>query len=226
MTFLMKVSLPQALSPVRGYAVALTLLLIALLTLACGDGTQGNGTPGGDASEALEETPRTEEVATHWASGNANDLRTLLHTSDEVFFGRVAHVLGQSETELPPGIAKDRAALPITSFEIAVESVMAGSLSPGAPVVIEQVGGTIDTSAGARMSIILEHDKLLVEDAEYLFFAAYKSNGTLSVAPFGRLQVSRDGSLEPLPIWSDLGALRQLSGLTASDAASRVRQSQ
>jgi hypothetical protein len=72
------------------------------------------------------------------------------------------------------------------------------------------------------MSIILEHDKLLLEGAEYLFFAAYKNNGKLSVQPFGRLQVGGDGSLEPLPVWSGLGALRQLTGLTASEAASRV----
>ena len=218
--------MPKALSPNRGHAAALTFFLITLLVVACGGEGQGDGAGRNDANAVPGHASHTQEVPTHWASGNAKDLRALLRTSDEVFFGRVTGVLGQSEVELPASIAKDRVGLPITSFEITVERVMAGGLAPGASVVVEQVGGTIETSGGATMSIILQHDTLLLEGAEYLFFAAYKNNGKLSVAPFGRLQISADGSLEPLPVWSGLGALRQLTGLTASEAAARVGQAQ
>jgi hypothetical protein len=216
----------KALSLNRGHAAALTSFLITLLVVACGGEGQGGGARRDDANAVPGQVSHTQVVPTHWASGNGNDLPALLRTSDEAFFGRVTGVLGQSEVELPASIAKDRAGLPITSFEITVERVVAGGLSSGATVVVEQVGGTIEISGGTTMSIILEHDKLLLEGAEYLFFAAYKNNGKLSVPPFGRLQVSADGSLEPLPIWSGLGALRQLTGLTSSEAASRVGQAQ
>jgi hypothetical protein len=216
----------KALSLNRGHAAALTFFLITLLVVACGGEGQGDGAGRDDANTVPGYASQTQEVPTHWASGNAKDLRALLRTSDEVFFGRVTGVLGQSEIELPASIAKARAGLPITSFEITVESVMAGGLAPGASVLVEQVGGTIETSGGGSMNIILEHDKLLLPGAEYLFFAAYKNNGKLSVPPFGRLQVTADGSLEPLPVWSEMGALRQLTGLTASQATSRVGAAQ
>jgi hypothetical protein len=208
------------------WLLILSVAVLSVFVFACGGGADDpeGGAPGGDTTAAQGEGLHTEEIPTHWAYGNANDLRTLLQASDEVFFGRVTSVLGQSEAEPPPGSTINRAGLPITSFEITVDSVLGGALSPGATAVMEQAGGTIETSDGATVRIVLEGDKLLENGAEYLFFADYKANGNLTVPPFGRLQVSPDGSLEPLPVWSELSALEQLTGLTASAAASRVEQ--
>lgn len=186
---------------------------LSLFPAACGGGSGGSTT---------STDPETIEIPTRWASGNAADLRTLVQNSDQVFLGRVSRVVGQSEPELPGADIK-RQLPPMTSFEVTVSSTMAGTLAPGATVVIEQAGGTIATSDGRRAVVVLEGDTLLEDGAEYLFFASRKSNGNLTAPPFGRLQVTADGSLVPLDAWSELGALKQLSGLSAAAAAAAVR---
>jgi len=208
---------------------ALVAAGLVLLT-ACGGGGEREATTDGagqaDAVAAQGEEIPTVEVQTRWAYGNANDLQSLIGSSDEVFVGSVTRVLGQSEGEQAPRMNNGRRGLPLTSFEVTVKSAQIGSLTPGDTVVIEQAGGITEVSGGSRVSIVLEGDKLLENGAEYLFFADRKANGNLTVPPFGRLQVGGDGSLEPLAAWSRLGALRQLSGLSASGAAARIGQAQ
>jgi hypothetical protein len=168
--------------------------------------------------------PETIEIPTRWASANARDLRTLVRTSDEVFLGRVTRLLGQSEADQPPGASGSRAPLPLTRFEITVTRALSGTLAAGDAVVIEQIGGTIEVSGGGRATMVLEDDEPLENGAQYLFFADYKPNGNLTAPPFGRLQAGQDGSLQPLAPWGDLGALRELTGLSASDAAARIKE--
>ena len=185
----------------------------------------GQGNPG--ASDVRQPDGDVEALSTitvpaRWASANANDLRSLIRSSDEVFFGRVTRVLGQRQANQPRGANSDRQGLPLTSFEITVASAVAGTVSPGAAVVIDQVGGTVVAPGGTRRYVVLEADQLLEGGAEYLFFADRMPDGNLTVPPFGRLEVGTDGLLEPLLVWSRLGALQELAGLSSSAAAARV----
>jgi hypothetical protein len=200
---------------------------LSVFVFACGGGADApvSGAPGGDTT-ATHEDELHAEIPTRWAYGNASDLRSLIQSSDEVFLGRVTRVLGQHPVADPAGMAGGREAVPLTSFEVSVEKVLAGTLSPAAKVEIEQAGGLMEGPGGARTRVVLEGDKLLESGAAYLFFADYKANGKLSVPPFGRLQVMGDGSLQALAAWDDLGALKQLSGLSTSGAAARVEGAQ
>jgi hypothetical protein len=184
-----------------------------MLLAACGGG-------GADSSTSTQHG--SIEIPTRWAYGNASDLRSLMRTSDEVFFGRVSRVLGQSEAEMSPEVNSGRQGPPLTNFEVTVTNAMTGTLAPGASVIIEQFGGTTAISGGAQVTVVLDGDRLLEDGVSYLFFADRKPNGHLTVPPFGRLQVAADGRLQPLPVWSDLGALRLLNGLSPAAAAAKL----
>jgi hypothetical protein len=73
------------------------------------------------------------------------------------------------------------------------------------------------------VSVILAGDEPLQTGATYVFFADYKPNGNLTVPPFGRLQAEA-GGLAPLPEWTNMGALRELTGVPVDDAAAVIEE--
>jgi hypothetical protein len=202
-------------------AVLAALAIMSALAVACGGSDSGSSSDHGVANEAAPAPGAPAEVPTRWASAIANDLPSLLDSSDEVFVGRVTRVTGQRDE--PAGAPRT---FPITRYEVSVEQSISGTLTPGAAVVVEQGGGTIRSSDGTETRVILHGDEFLVPGASYLFFAGYKSNGTLAAPPFSRLRVAADGALHPLHHWASLGALQQLAGLSAVEAARAVGEAE
>jgi hypothetical protein len=169
---------------------------------------------------------RVVHVPTRWATGNASDLNTLVASSGTVFVGRVA-ALKETRLEDPfggVGPAGERPRLPVSLFEVLVEASLAGGTSAGSTVVVEQVGGVAINPDGNRTRYVFGGDEPMAVGERYLFFAATNSNGNLVSAPFGRIAVGQDGTLVPAVTWTELGAVRQLSGLRVEEAGREVAE--
>lgn len=165
-------------------------------------------------------TPELELVVlpSTWASGVARDIPTLVGAAGQVFLGEVLRL--KEQTEEPQ--AGPRPDVPISSFEVRVDTVIAGTVSSGSLVTIDQVGGTTTQSDGTIVTLQLEGDEFLSVGARYLFFAANKSNGSLSSPPFGRFEVGADGTLQAIQYWVMVPVAIQLSGLTTEEALNEI----
>jgi len=196
--------------------------ILSLFIGACGGGA-------GDSASSSE--PQTIEISTRWASANANDLPTLIAASDAVFVGRVGRLVEVREETLIPGTGsspvpgkpgRGETTVPVSVFEVTVGRSARGGLVRGSTVSFEQAGG-LTYRNGSPVRFELEGDEPLQPGGEYLFFAVYKPNGSLSAPPYARLQVTAEGLLPQEP-WARLGALQLLSGLSAGEATGLVER--
>jgi hypothetical protein len=201
---------------------------LSLFVFACG----GGGTDSPPRSAAPSEPAHSHEdsdipvvhIPTRWATGNGNDLRTLVASSATVFVGQVAE-LKETRVEDPfggAGPSGDRPSLPVSVFEVQVETSLAGEAAAGTTVIVEQVGGVLANPDGSRTRFVFGGDEPLAVGERHLFFAARKSNGSLAAAPFGRFEVSGHGTLATAPQWADLGVARELSGLRVDQAKREI----
>jgi hypothetical protein len=199
---------------------------LSVFVLACGrggDATSGDAVPS-DAATSHEDHIATAHIPTRWATGNAKDLRTLVATSGTVFVGRVTE-LKETRLEDPfggAGPSGNRPSVPVSLFAVAVESAVAGGAATGSTVIVEQVGGVSAGQNGIPTQFVLGGDEPLAVGARYLFFATTGSSGNLTTAPFGRFEVSGDGTLAGAQQWADLGAISQLDGLRVDEARRQI----
>jgi len=200
--------------------VALLAFASVLLLAACG------GNSGGSTSSTQ---PEVIEIPTRWASANANDLSSLVASSDEVFIARVKALTGVRDQTILPGSdstvpgkpGRDPSSLPVSVYEIVITQSFTGSHAAGSTATFEQVGGLVDQD-GATVRLMLDGDPPVEVGKTYLLFISRKSNGALSAPPYGRLEVTVDGRLAPLTRWAGLGALQRLSQVTAEQAGSEI----
>jgi hypothetical protein len=204
----------------RIFSRTIALLTLTVLTLAffsaCGGGSESD-------DDATSSAPEVIEVPTRWASGNANDLATLVDTSDEVFTARVERLAGTREEGFLGGTGesaggKRGSTFPITSYDITITRSFVGDRAVGSAATLEQPGG-ISSDTGARM--MLENDPPVEVGKEYLFFATVTDAGALTTAPFGRLEVG-PGKLTPVGPWGELGALKQLANVSADNLGGEI----
>lgn len=195
------------------------LAFSALLVGACGEG----------AGESPDSTaPDVVEVPTRWASANARDLSSLVSSSDEVFFARVdaltkvrdETILPGADSQVPGKAGRAASTLPISVYELIITRPLGGERSAGSTVTFEQVGGVVD-QGGEAVRLMLDGDPPVEVGKEYLFFVSRKPNGTLSAPPYGRLEVA-NGRLSPVSRWAGLGALQELSQITAAEAEREI----
>jgi hypothetical protein len=200
---------------------------LSLFVFACGGGT--DSPPRDDVTlEAAHSHEESEipvvHIPTRWATANASDLRTLVASSATVFVGRVTEL---KETRAEDafggaGPSGDRPSLPVSIFEVRVEASLAGEAAAGSTVVLEQVGGILANPDGSRTRFVFGGDEPLAVGERHLFFAKRKSNGSLAAAPFGRFEVSGDGTLASAPQWAELGVARELEGLRVEEARREI----
>jgi hypothetical protein len=69
---------------------------------------------------------------------------------------------------------------------------------------------------------MLEGDEPIEVGQTYLFFGSFQRDGSIVVAPFGRMKVRPDGSLVAEPGWEHLGALAELSSRNLGDAERQI----
>jgi len=200
---------------------------LSLFVFACGGGSDSSprdAVPSEPAHSHEDSDIPVVHVPTRWVTGNASDLRTLVESSATVFVGRVAE-LKETRSEDPfggAGPSNDRPSLPVSVFEVQVETSLAGEAAAGTTVVVEQVGGIMANSDGGRTRFVLGGDEPLAVGERHLFFAARKSNGSLAAAPFERFEVTEDGTLASASQWAELGAVRELSGRRVEEARREI----
>jgi len=204
---------------------------LSLFVLACGGGTDEptNGTaPNGDATAAQGGELPTIELPSLWDAGSADRLGTLIGSADVVFRGNVVALKGQRPALSRPGGAESGAPrprwgdTPVSQFEVLVESVVSGSITPGTSVTVEQLGGVETRADGTRVRLMLEGDEPIEVGQTYLFFGSFQDDGSIVAAPFGRMKVGPDGSLAAEPGWEHLGALTDLSRRNLGDAERQI----
>lgn len=187
----------------RKLGVLLAAVVVIAGLAACGSG--------GD-----EAAPQVVEVEARWATAIAGDVPSLVAASDVVFVGTVEERTGQRDEPL----SENGRTIPVTSFSVRVEDVLAGSTVAGGLVTVDQAGGT-----AGEVTIVLEGDTPLETGGRYLFFATPGDNGALRAPPFGRMQVV-DGRVRGPAGWETLGAVAQLAGLSVPQAVSEVQGAQ
>ena len=203
----------------RTFSRTTALLTLTALTLALFSACGG----GGSNDEATSDDPQVIEVPTRWASGNANDLASLVATSDEVFTARVERLAGTREEGILGGTGestggKRGSTFPITSYDITITRSFVGDRAVGSAATLEQAGG-VSADTGARM--MLENDPPVEVGKEYLFFATVTDAGALTTPPYGRLEVG-PGRLTAVGPWGELGALKQLADVSADNLGGEI----
>jgi hypothetical protein len=219
----------------RFLAILFGAACVVAAVSACGSSGDSARNPDDGRNSVVADDVEVVEVPTHWASGNAADIKTLIASTGTVFVGEVRAVsqrTAQIGGELPGGEAtgansgkpggRQPASFPISTFEITVVRPLAGGLSAGQAVKLEQPGGVTTQTDGGQARIQLEGDEPLEVGRTYLIFASARADGVLTTAPFARFAVGEDGSLASLSEWADLPAARELSGASIDEAASEV----
>ena len=203
---------------------------LSLFVFACGSGgdVSQRGGHGGETTAIQGEELPTIELPSLWDWGIAERLGTLTGSADVVFKGNVVALKGQRAALSRAGgvelgaPAPRWADFPISQFEVRVESVASGNLTPGGAVTFEQAGGVQTRHDGTRVRLMLEGDHPIQVGATYLFFGSVQEDGSIEAPPFGRMEVQADGSLAAEASWAHLGALAQLSRMRVGDAEREV----
>jgi hypothetical protein len=212
------------------WPVVLAIAAFGALVSACGGGADapaGGATSSSMAAQQREALP-TIEVQSLWAWGDAARLETLTSSADVVFRGSVVALKGQRLVLSTPGSGEPGAAaprwadMPVSQFQVRVESISSGNLPPDATVTLEQLGGVQTQPDGTQVRIMLEGDEPIEVGLTYLFFASFQEDGSMVVPPFGRMKVRADSTLAAEQAWAHLGALQQLSDLHLGDAERRI----
>jgi hypothetical protein len=208
----------------------LSVAVLSAFVFACGGGADDpeGGAPGGDTTLAQGEELPTIAMPARWATGDADRLDSLIASADAVFRGKVVALKGQRTTLSQPGGGEPGAPAPrfadtpVSQFEVSVESVLSGNLTPGTAVILEQLGGVEIRQDGTQVRIMLEGDEPIEAGQTYLFFGTFQEDGTIVAAPFGRMKVQPDGSLVAEAGWGHLGALAELSRRNLGDAERQI----
>lgn len=218
------------MSEIKAWAVLLSVAVFGSLVVACGGGAEDRDSAGktrmSPVAPAGSEVAPEIEVPALWAWGDAQDLRTLARRADAVFRGIIVALKGQRPRpaqaggEAPAEVAP-RWDLPVSQFEVRVESVVSGNLPTGT-VILEQIGGVETRPDGARVRIGLERDEPIHVGQTYLFFGSFQDNGTVVAPPFGRMKVRPDGSLVAEAGWDQAGAPAELSRRQLEDAEREI----
>jgi len=215
----------------RAWGALTALITAGTLVVACGGAAES---PGSGSQEASNDSgqPQTGEITeievpALWALGDARDVQTLTDTAEVVFRGKVVALKGQRPSlSQPSGGAPESPAprwadLPVSQFEVLVESVVLGTLPTGT-VILEQIGGVETRPDGARVRFKLERDEPVEVGQRYLFFASLQDDGSVVAPPFGRMKVRPDGSLVAEAGWEHLGAMTALSRRNLEDAEREI----
>jgi hypothetical protein len=219
------------LSGFKAWGALIALIAAGSLVTACGGGADTRVRSDRDASNSANSPAPDQipEIEVHalWALGDAKDVPTLLGKADVVFRGKVVAFKGLrpslsqpggSAPEAPPPRSAD---LPVSQFEVRVESVLSGTV-PTETVVLEQIGGVQTRPDGTRVRIGLEGDERIHVGQKYLFFASFQEDGSVVASPFGRMKVRQDGSLVAESGWEHLGAMTDLSRRKLEDAEREI----
>jgi len=167
-------------------------------------------------------------VPAHWAWGDAERLGTLIGSADVVFTGTVVALEGQRPVLSQPGGGGSEAStprwanIPVSQFEVRVESAISGNLTPGSAVTVEQIGGVETRPDGTQVRLMLHRDQPLQLGEKYLFFGSFQEDGSIVAPPFGRMKVGPDGRLVAEASWEHLGALAELSRGNLGDAERKI----
>jgi hypothetical protein len=217
--------------PIPTWLLILAVAGLSLLVFACGDGA-ADGTPQGEAPDDHHATQvgglPTIALPSFWDWGSADRLETLIGSADVVFRGNVVALKNQRPVLSQPGGAESGAAaprwgdMPVSQFEVRVDSVVAGILTPGTAVSLEQLGGVETRADGTQVRIMLSRDEPVEVGLTYLFFGSFQKDGSIVAPPFGRMKVHADGSLAAEDAWAHLGALAQLSRMHLGDAEREI----
>jgi hypothetical protein len=214
--------------------IALSFLLSSCVWSDAPDGSSEVRQEAEGVVQDTEDFP-TLYVGTRWASNNAKDLATLLRSTGVVFVGNVVGLKGQRfenlipphrssslnpEAEARPTDVDGPQPFPISLFDVRVERSLVGGLREGSTVTVQQAGGITERSDGTTIRLVLEFDEPLEANTTYLFWVSGAPNdsGTLVTSPFARLRLEANGRFLPLPEWSHLNGLRQLTGLDIEQA--------
>ncbi|TMG05298.1 MAG: hypothetical protein E6I09_05025 [Chloroflexi bacterium] len=207
------------------------LFIAGLLVASCGRGAGKIDEGTADTTEHIGSQQTADipeiEIPAAWAYGDAQDLATLTASADAVFRGRVVALKGQ-HAAIPQSGAQTGAPaprwadFPVSQFELHVEKVVFGPLSPGSTTTFEQVGGVQNRPDGTQVRLVLEKDELVEPGDQYLFFAKIREDGVLEAAPFARMKVSGDGRLSAGKGWAHLNALEQLSRMSVENAEGEI----
>ncbi|MEX2392242.1 MAG: hypothetical protein WD904_11690 [Dehalococcoidia bacterium] len=199
-------------------------MLLLLLLAACGD-------DGDDPSDATAELP-VAHIEARWATAEASDVTTLMSTHGWAFVGEVTGLEETLELDLVPGDDGPQATvpgkplpaqsgpptMPVSLFNVRVESVIAGDLEPGEMVIIRQTGGVHTQSTGELILVELEGDTLLEPGASYLFFVSPNDSGQFRTSPIARMEVAGDGSFRAVAGFAGLGAMLDIASRTRPQA--------
>jgi hypothetical protein len=207
----------------------LALALFTGVLVGCaGSGTQDEQrTTAHPAGHYVADGLPTVAMPAFWAWGEAENLGTLTRSADVVFRGTVVALRGQrpvsSSVGTEPGVSTPHfASLPVSGFEVRVESALSGNLAPGTDVTFEQLGGLETQSDGTQVRIMLKGDAPIEVGATYLFFGTFQADGSIVAPPFGRMKVGPEGSLDAEAGWGHLGALAELSRGNLGDAERQI----
>lgn len=147
-----------------------------------------------------------------WASDNAENLLRLTGSSTHVFIGEVLDLDDVRFEQLSPG-RESTSEVPVSIFNVSVETEFKGEFDDSGTVIVEQLGGFVEEDGG-EVLVVLEGDEPLEIGQTYLFFSIEKNNGTLNTPPFGRFIMESDGTVLSLSEWKELSLSRQLEGLS------------
>lgn len=219
------------------FVIPFVALSFLLSSCAESDAPDGSSVVRQEADGVVQDTADfpTVYVDARWASNNAKDLPTLLRSTGVVFVGNVVGLKEQRfenlippqrsgsldpEAEAKPTDADGPPPFPISLFDVRVERSLAGGLREGSSVTVQQAGGITERSDGTTIRLVLEFDEPLEANTTYLFWVSGDPNdsGTLVTSPFARLKLEADGRFLPLPAWSHLNGLRELTGLDIEQA--------
>jgi hypothetical protein len=198
---------------------------LSVFVLACGGGgqTPGAAEPAGHHAPVPGEDLPIVVLPARWAWGDAEHLGTLISSADVVFRGTVVALRSQKPVGGEAAAGGPRwADFPVSQFEVGVESVISGNLTPGTSVILEQLGGVETRPDGTRVRLMLKGDQPIQAGQKYLFFGSFQGDQTIETPPFGRMRVGENGSLAAEAGWEDLGALAQLSRLQLGDAEREI----
>jgi hypothetical protein len=128
------------------------------------------------------------------------------------------------------------AGIPVTQYTVEVSRALHGNLKKGDTITLSQVGGEIKIPLGPgaptlTRTIMADHDPMLVQGQEQVFFLSRATDGTFSVAggPDGRFKLDARRTLQPVDHASPLGTALKDTTIDALEskikAAASIRPS-
>lgn len=190
------------------------------------------------AGEGSQVRERVTIGYAHWGANLAESLDTLVASKTDIVVGRVIGADNgrvvpftdepAAETP-PPDHPKAKAAtpnaddpdvgIPWTNYSVEIVIVIrSAAIKERDIITISQEGGLID-----GVAYELEGDRVILVGATEIFFIREAAPGVYVVAPFMRFPLDQIGRLQPVDVeWSDLPAVKALTGLTLSEAESRL----